>query len=170
MKAIETIYRGNKFRSRTEARWAVFFTEAGIPFEYEPEGFHLPSGRYLPDFYLPDLKLWFEVKPDATDKSELPRFQELCEQSGMRGVIAYGAPSGSRGNLEFYENGEWHGSMLLLEDRRDQEIYWLAGPTFSVGIGGRGKPTDHDKPPVLSDRLAKAYELASAERFGVEFG
>lgn len=51
IKAIETEYNGYKFRSRLEARWAVFFDALGVEYEYEPEGFELPSGkRYLPDF------------------------------------------------------------------------------------------------------------------------
>lgn len=51
IKPIETIYNGYRFRSRLEARWAVFFDALGIEYEYEPEGFELPSGRrYLPDF------------------------------------------------------------------------------------------------------------------------
>ena len=63
MKAIETIYNGYRFRSRLEARWAVFFDEMGIKYEYEPEGFELSDGtRYLPDFYLPELKCYVEIK------------------------------------------------------------------------------------------------------------
>ena len=51
IKAIETIYNGYRFRSRLEARWAVFFDALGVDYEYEPEGFNLPNGgRYLPDF------------------------------------------------------------------------------------------------------------------------
>lgn len=53
MKAIETEYRGYKFRSRLEARWAVFFDACGVKWEYEPEGFDLGDGiYYLPDFLL----------------------------------------------------------------------------------------------------------------------
>lgn len=60
--AIETAYKGRLFRSRLEARWAVFYDALGIKWDYEPEGFNLPSGRYLPDFYLPDLECWIEIK------------------------------------------------------------------------------------------------------------
>jgi hypothetical protein len=42
-KAIETRYRGYRFRSRSEARWAVFFDAAGIAWQYEPEGFDLTN-------------------------------------------------------------------------------------------------------------------------------
>lgn len=53
VKAIETIYRGYRFRSRLEARWAIFFDAMGEPWEYEKEGFDLKGVRYLPDFWLP---------------------------------------------------------------------------------------------------------------------
>ena len=51
IKPIETEYNGYRFRSRLEARWAVLFDALGVKYEYEPEGFELPSGKkYLPDF------------------------------------------------------------------------------------------------------------------------
>ena len=51
IKPKETIYNGYRFRSRLEARWAVFFDSLGVKYEYEPEGFELPGlGGYLPDF------------------------------------------------------------------------------------------------------------------------
>lgn len=65
LRAIETIYKGCRFRSRLEARWAVVFDELDIQWEYEPEGFILPDGTwYLPDFYLRDEEWFVEVKPD----------------------------------------------------------------------------------------------------------
>jgi hypothetical protein len=66
IQAIETVYRGHRFRSRLEARWAVFFDAVGIRYEYEPEGFEISTWdgdkRYLPDFRLTDLGTWVEVK------------------------------------------------------------------------------------------------------------
>ena len=71
IKAIQTEYNGYKFRSRLEARWAVFFDTLGIEYEYEPEGYELKNGmKYLPDFYLPDLNLWVEVKGFLTEYDE----------------------------------------------------------------------------------------------------
>lgn len=71
MKAIETRYAGYRFRSRLEARWAVFFGELGIKYLYEPEGYRFEDGTtYLPDFYLPDSKQYFEVKGVLSDKDE----------------------------------------------------------------------------------------------------
>lgn len=62
LKAIETRYAGCHFRSRLEARWAVFFDTLGIAWQYEPQGFELGSTYYLPDFRLPGIKVWIEVK------------------------------------------------------------------------------------------------------------
>lgn len=51
IKAIDTLYKGYKFRSRLEARWAVFFDALELEWEYEPEGFVVGDGiNYLPDF------------------------------------------------------------------------------------------------------------------------
>lgn len=74
-RPIETRYAGCRFRSRLEARWAVFFDSLGVTWEYEPQGFHVgPEGRpYLPDFRLDRAgglrPLWVEVKgtDDALD-------------------------------------------------------------------------------------------------------
>ena len=53
MRAIQTEYKGYLFRSRLEARWAVFFDRLGVKWEYEPEGYDLGDGLlYLPDFLL----------------------------------------------------------------------------------------------------------------------
>jgi hypothetical protein len=72
MKPIETHYNGYHFRSRLEAKWAIFFEHLGIKFEYEPQGYLLNTGKaYLPDFYLPYFgKYYCEVKPYGGDFSK----------------------------------------------------------------------------------------------------
>lgn len=74
---IQTSYSGYKFRSRLEARWAVFFTALGLQWVYEPEGFVLPNGvYYLPDFQVTSptgLKQWYEIKPEGVTTD--PKFE-----------------------------------------------------------------------------------------------
>src|SRR5262249_35299712 len=77
LRAIETVYRGYRFRSRLEARWAVFFHTLGVRWEYEPEGFVLSTGQwYLPDFriQLADGFLCAEVKPRGACVELFERF------------------------------------------------------------------------------------------------
>ena len=63
IKPIQTYYNGYHFRSRLEARWAVFFDSLRINYQYELEGFDLGIAWYLPDFYLTDWDIWIEIKP-----------------------------------------------------------------------------------------------------------
>ena len=80
IKPIETVYNGYRFRSRLEARWAVFFDAAGIRYEYEPQGYKLSDGTcYLPDFYLPDFKAYVEIKPNGIDHAAYQAAQRKCE-------------------------------------------------------------------------------------------
>ena len=78
MKAIQTHYNGYHFRSRLEARWAVFFDAVKIEYEYEHEGFELEDGTfYLPDFWLPNLKIWAEVKGKSLTEIEVQKAASL---------------------------------------------------------------------------------------------
>lgn len=94
LKAIETKFDGHRFRSRTEARWAVFFREIGLNYEYEKEGYILPSGKwYLPDFWLPDLGLWFECKGLDPSVEELEKTIALCSASQKIALFCLGPPN-----------------------------------------------------------------------------
>ena len=58
---IETRYMGHYFRSKAEARFAVFLDCLGIKWEYEPQGFDLGNGlKYLPDFKIYNVEIWDE--------------------------------------------------------------------------------------------------------------
>ena len=98
LNAIDTEYKGYYFRSRIEAKWAVFFDALGWKWDYEIEGFSLPSGAYLPDFYFPDLNVWAEVKYRELSANEMSRCCELSERMnkskfGVDIIILVGSPS-----------------------------------------------------------------------------
>lgn len=77
-RPIDTKFGGRNYRSRLEARWAVFFQEMGYHFEYEPEGMDIDGTWYLPDFRLMlrlddssrEYPVWAEVKPNGFDQYE----------------------------------------------------------------------------------------------------
>lgn len=94
IKPIETRAYGHRFRSRLEARWAVAFTEARIAWQYEPEGFDLgKAGFYLPDFWLPQVSMWAEVKPDRPTDDELRKAAALANESGRPCLLLIGLPA-----------------------------------------------------------------------------
>lgn len=53
-----------RFRSHTECRWAIFWDELGIKWDYEPQGFATDGSCYEPDFVIwPACGLvWVEIK------------------------------------------------------------------------------------------------------------
>jgi len=78
VKAIDTAYKGYLFRSRLEARWAVFFDALGLKWEYEVEGFDLDGVWYLPDFLVKTPQgadMWVEVKREGVSKD--PKFERF---------------------------------------------------------------------------------------------
>lgn len=61
---------GCVFRSSWEVKVAKFLTRIGVQWEYEKHVFKMPDGRrYTPDFYLPELDLFLEVKPEIFVKN-----------------------------------------------------------------------------------------------------
>lgn len=65
LEAVPTRYKDIEFRSALESVWAQTLDRFDVAWEYEPETFTLPSGtRYLPDFRLPAIGAWLEVKGD----------------------------------------------------------------------------------------------------------
>jgi hypothetical protein len=101
IKPIETQYKGYRFRSRLEARWAVFFDALGIEWEYEKEGFNLGNaGWYLPDFWLPTYGVFVEIKPSDMSAYEHSRVLALRGQAPV--ILLCGEP----GKYQSYDYGD----------------------------------------------------------------
>lgn len=89
-----TTYRGRKYRSRLEARWAVFLDHHPLVREwhYEPKTFRLPGGwTYTPDFLFAvgPFAAFVEVKPlPPTEEylAVLRRFVPLLRLPLLMGV------------------------------------------------------------------------------------
>ncbi len=106
IKAIQTRYAGYMFRSRLEARWAVFFDALKLDWAYEPEGFQLPSGTYyLPDFrvIMRDDPVWFEIKPGEGESEPFAEFMRHAPE-GWRGAVLNDIPDPRHvfNNSEYY--------------------------------------------------------------------
>lgn len=74
IEAVPTEYAGTTFRSRLEADWAKTLNGARIKWRYEPEAITLSSGNvYIPDFWLPEIGVWLEVRGPTCRGSRRPR-------------------------------------------------------------------------------------------------
>ena len=115
IKAIETVYNGYRFRSRLEARWAVFFDTLGVKYEYEKEGFDLgDAGWYLPDFWLETVEMWAEVKPVAFTTEEENKCVLLAEGTQHSVLMLDGIP----------DQDHMYGLMLWIPEQKIiDEIY-----------------------------------------------
>lgn len=129
IQAIETRYKGYRFRSRLEARWAVFFDHLGIEWEYEPQGYVLSDGStYLPDFWLPkfDRGMYVEVKPNGGDFSKAMQFArelkvKLWMAEGRPGENFAQVYDASWGNPD-----PWtvEGLPMFNVGQKDHRMYW----------------------------------------------
>ena len=184
MKAIETEYRGYRFRSRLEARWAVFFDAIGAEWEYEPEGFLLDDGtRYLPDFRIRSYRgrgkrwgddakeIFVEIKGNMTEE-DLHKIEMF---SASKPIIVFGQIpdaeriEGVRSNGEPYafwrfdfskDGGEEYYNLVFSEGDK----YWTEP---KAGRGG-GLVLDYPDDPydfVDNELTAEAYRMARQARF-----
>lgn len=156
IKAIETIYNGYRFRSRLEARWAVFFDSLGVEYQYEPEGFVLNDGTpYLPDFYLPNQGMWIEIKP-YSDESDDSLNKALAFSHHHRICLIYGESSIGKFTAYLFENGLLLGVTLDI----DNEDVALSSKFFIFNL----------TKSILSEDRANRLEQASLAARQARFG
>ena len=181
IKPIETEYKGYRFRSRLEARWAVFFDACGVNWEYEPEGFDLGDGiYYLPDFVVWNGygERWFEVKGimTAQDRLKILKFRESGKNITVLSRIPYGTTA-----HEVYEDVcnqnkecELFFAYISIELDRDDE-YNVIGHHFEFApellgtinnIFGSSPCEGHIN--MMDKKTVRAYKNARQARF--EYG
>lgn len=167
--AIETSYKGYRFRSRLEARWAVFFDALGVEWEYEKEGFDLgEAGWYLPDFWIKDWECWIEIKAVAPEDSDADGAAE------WRKLDAFGRERA----LLLVLGSPWPGehSIFRADDKSDDRFTEFAACRECDGVCcllpddmgyvylGHHADVPHEKYPV-SGSLLGAYQAARSARF-----
>lgn len=159
----------------------MFFDVVGIEYEYEKEGFELRSGRYLPDFWLPQIGVWFEVKGVDPNDTELRLAIDLWCETESDVWIASGAPSANDhritivgyGLLGAFGDGDYvyQDGYSLAADRKNEKSIWLVHDQFG-GAGLHTKYSDgfSDKYPLPANHglLGEAFNAARSARF--EFG
>ena len=191
IKPIETHYKGYRFRSRLEARWAVFFDALGMKWEYEKEGYALPGGEwYLPDFWLEGLDSWIEIKGIYPTDEETQKAGALCAGTQKRVFILIGTPEQPElvTSSDMSAHAFFPGTGIDLPDQYgyswDCQYYFCECPFCGyIGIEFNGRSdrlpckkirgcakSPHGDKGYNSNtpRLVKAYAAAKSARF--EFG
>ena len=143
LKPIQTHYKGYHFRSRTEARWAVAFDELDIQYQYETEGFDLgQAGYYLPDFYLPQVDMYAEVKGKTFTLEELNKAQALAIQSKKVVLLLDGPPDfNAYWGVSPIDYGDWkhlykNQCFYIMDyDLFEGHKYWLSEKRFYANTG-----------------------------------
>jgi len=119
IKAIETHYKGYRFRSRLEARWAVFFDALGIEWQYEPEGYNIDGAYYLPDFYLTDYKLLVEIKPEPQPIEIIHKLEKLAYEHAI--ILFIGLPNQNSAHIFCTETDDGGGGSF-----DDEDVWWMS--------------------------------------------
>ncbi|MEC7641252.1 MAG: hypothetical protein VYC17_03765 [Nitrospinota bacterium] len=166
---IETEFRGVMFRSRVEARWAVFLHELKVDYSYEPPAEFLPSGKpYTPDFWINDWNAYIEIKADDKDDQGLLRCIELknsFSENKFHGektkvLMFYGEPSNLEGFvfLSMFQASEFETLQVCrfkIEQCKNCGILWGNRGKF-------GKFRLSDLEMCDSESNSKCYESAEA--------
>ncbi len=156
MQPIQTRYKKCFFRSRLEARWAVFFDAIGIPWEYEKEGYKLSDGTwYLPDFWLPSMSCFFEVKGQAPTDAERDRAFLLSEEAKQLVVIASGVMNVESLKYNGRDFGEWPVSGFNIEAFGGKPWSMWSAPAFDFWMWNWILSTD--LPPFISHTFGSEY-------------
>jgi len=167
---LETIFNGIRYRSRTEARWAVFFDTLGWNAEYEIEGYDLDGLWYLPDFYVPEINSFCLIKGNEFNYPEREKARKLGIHTQKNILVLIGTPSPVSMKNMLFMPPENHQAWLASDPRKNN--FWYLG-NF----------TGNDSGEVYFERLTKgclylghrqseksvidAFNAARTERFGV---
>jgi hypothetical protein len=116
-KSIPTTYRKWQLRSRFEAEVIHYFqTRLLLPDEqifYEPRSFRVDGTDYCPDFFIPALSLWIEVRGYSDEKGEaqIRGFIEVTRKEGWDYLVVRPDEFGFSKREAAYG---FHGSNLLI--------------------------------------------------------
>ena len=167
---IPTKYKGTQYRSKLEAKWAVFFDEMGIEFMYEPEGYDLDGTYYLPDFWLPQVKMWAEVKPGKLNKEEARKCQKLADATEHLCLLLEGQPAcrsyWALAPIREVEDG-WYSDETDFILNTD---YLNEGRFFSQTGYPRDRPATDEEYIFLNDYVAAVSKARIAFSWGVTPG
>ena len=152
--AFVTEYNGVRFRSRLEARTAVFLDAVNLKWKYEVFTCRFPrdceKSSYTPDFFLPDLQMFVEIKPAFPHLDELFACENFVKTTGMPIVLLYGDTLGAPYRCSKKDGGRFYTHSTVQRgitwdangDRIGGEVVWIRDEDGDVTLGNISNSKD----------------------------
>ena len=148
---------------------------------------------YLPDFWLPDLGRWFEVKGKRPSQDELEKCRALAFESGSEVLLAVGTPDPESeqiirvyADIDFAVEGkdvrayrlrnwraypaptdEYQDWWQFADDHLQEGIFWLDSSVYGAACLGPRKERSADHfPSIGQSATARGFNSSRQERFG----
>lgn len=178
IRPIETIYDGQRFRSRIAVRWAIFMDTLAVPYEYRPESFDLGGTIYTPDFWLPEQQCWMDAgrdfpSPDTAKAARslaalsLKPVHLFCQPTRLlqsEWVVANGTPhTPAAYAIRYYPDGSYSAPFMWCRCSRCEKLTLEhSGYTDGACCLREKREGAHGK------GLAEAYRRATLARFAYD--
>lgn len=137
-------HKGYPMRSHSETRWASMMDFFGIRWLYEPRLFKTQLGMYLPDFYLPDMDAYLEVKGAQPTEEEIQKAEDVQAQTGCPVIFAHGKPTMKGLHLGGAQLSSWISCkpvhVTMFEISRGIEKYFGLRECAALGYAGQIQP------------------------------
>ena len=168
----EIKFDGYIFRSKIEAQWYTLFQELRVEVHYEPETFALEIGsklvNYLPDFYIPHLDCYIEIKMSTKPTNEeCVKCFCLAQQTGKDVYLFYETIGKKNSNGYKYSGGS--GAFHPLQRITQCPICKIFEFTRQGIVGKKHMTCGCDCRELANSEaiaLKKAVHAVRAERYG----
>ena len=163
-------HKGYRLRSYTELLWARVLEAAGIFYLYEPDLVRVDDGYYLPDFWLPNVGIYLEVKGKSPTEEEIQKADAVMARTGREVMFLVGQPQSDREGLMncgmlVRGAGGWTNGICpydlhcLVRDHVDYAMW------SRIGIAAKGDIMDSVRP--IGDIIEELF-LTRADRSDME--
>jgi hypothetical protein len=160
-----TWYGKNWFRSKLEAKWAVFYDQLGLSWRYEPGPFDLGDRTYTPDFWIEEWRCHVEIKFLAKKLWPSLHLRRLCKLKPKCAVLLVtGQPELGEYEIRYFKKDDvldgtqgW----VIGEGRKNKNAFYLAQkgrkPIYLTGHGNPTAPRPTERPLYCLKKIKRLY-------------
>lgn len=163
-------HHGYRLRSYTELMWARVMDAADIFYLYEPDLVRVDDGYYLPDFWIPHVGIYLEVKGQQPTALEIQKADAVMARTGHEVMFLVGRPESDKEGL-FNCGLMVRGSGGWTQNVSPNDLHCLVRQAVSfdmwerIGLSVQENDMDHLRP--LGELLEEMF-LDRADRSDME--